>query len=385
MAKIDRINFPFELKQASDGDDGYFHVRGYANTFGVDLGDDEIMPGAFKKSLNSIKKKAQNIEGTKYKSMIPALWQHNWDEPIGSHVELFEDDNGLFSHSIYPLNDNFVSGRVKPQVMVGSIKSFSIGFRLKAFEFVPGEKNRDETIRRITELDLREASLVTFPMNENSLITEAKSAISFNDLALASSDTAWNATEAIERIKKFTKSDEKPSEKYRKAFLWFDKDNLDDFSSYKIPIADVVDGEMKAIPKAILMAAGTMKGANGGVDVPKEERKNIKSHVEKYYTKMDKESPFKSSEILVVNKEMLCDFTNRDLENLFRNGVSMSRSAAKTIISRLDTKNLRDADQVNPCDAEKEAINTIEEKLLEMQIMNKLKEINKCQTKQKTS
>ena len=74
----------------------------------------------------------------------------------------------------------------------------------------------------------------------------------------------------------------RPNEKYRDAFVWYDGDNKDDFTAYKLPIADVIDGELKAVPRAVMSAAGVVDGARGGLDVPDDEMGRIKSHLAKY-------------------------------------------------------------------------------------------------------
>lgn len=172
---MDKITVSFEVKQAGEEDDGYFHIRGLASTYDIDLGDDEIIPGAFSDTILNAKNNAANIDGTKYKALLPSLWQHRTAEPIGSYVEMSEGSAGLEVHSIHPLDDSFVSGRVKPQVKVGSVRKMSIGYRAKEFSF---REESGRRIRTLEKVDLGEISLVTFPMNTGAIITSAKTAIS---------------------------------------------------------------------------------------------------------------------------------------------------------------------------------------------------------------
>lgn len=154
---LEYITVPLEVKQLPDKNDGIFRFEGYASTFGnIDLVDDIIEPGAFKESLKRIKP--------------VLLWQHDRWEPIGMPEEVKEDSTGLFILGSLPVEDTFVSGRVIPQMKIGSIRSMSIGFRTKRSDF-------DETtgIRRLIEIELREVSLVTFPANPLALISGFKS------------------------------------------------------------------------------------------------------------------------------------------------------------------------------------------------------------------
>lgn len=82
---------PCDLKRVEA--DGTF--AGYASLFGeVDLGQDLVMPGAFRESL-----RARGTQGVKL------LFQHDPNEPIGVWLELYEDAKGLFAR-----------GRLMPEV-----------------------------------------------------------------------------------------------------------------------------------------------------------------------------------------------------------------------------------------------------------------------------
>src|SRR5678816_2268149 len=73
-------DFRFEIKEVSD-DTGTF--TGMLSVYNVvDLGNDLVEPGAFKKTLND--------KGAKF----PMLWQHKTDEPIGE-LEVTDTEDGL--------------------------------------------------------------------------------------------------------------------------------------------------------------------------------------------------------------------------------------------------------------------------------------------------
>ena len=116
---MERKALPFEIKK----DDIAGRVfSGYASTFDVDLGGDIITQGAFKKT----------IEGRQ--QAVKILWQHN---------ELMRD-------------------RVVDQM--------SIGFSIPAGK----SEMSEDGLRIIREVKLYEFSPVTFPMNENAIITSVK-------------------------------------------------------------------------------------------------------------------------------------------------------------------------------------------------------------------
>ena len=116
---------------------------------------------------------------------------------------------------------------------------------------------------------------------------------SFQDLPLADRDREWDGSEAEDRVRHWAGAEDGPNEKYRDAFVWYDGENKDNFTAYKLPIADVIDDELMAVPRAVMSAAGVVDGARGGIDVPDDEVGRIKSHLAKYYRKMDDQPPWK--------------------------------------------------------------------------------------------
>ncbi len=116
----------------------------------------------------------------------------------------------------------------------------------------------------------------------------------FQDLPLADRDRQWDGDAADERVRAWAGAEERPNAKYRQAHVWYDGDQPDEFGSYKLPIADVIGGELKVVPRAVKAAAGVVQGARGGVDVPEEDVERIKSHLAKYYAKMGDTAPWES-------------------------------------------------------------------------------------------
>jgi hypothetical protein len=115
---------------------------------------------------------------------------------------------------------------------------------------------------------------------------------SFQDLPLADRDREWDGDAAERRVRRWADAEDEPNEKYRDAHVWYDADNKDNFTAYKLLVADVVGGDLKAVPRGVMAAGNVMQGARGGVDIPDDDVDRVKSHLAKYYAKMDEEAPW---------------------------------------------------------------------------------------------
>lgn len=160
---IEEKSLSFELKAT---DDEKNIVEGYAATFGgsPDSYGDIIQKGAFAKTLQE--------RGTQ----IKFLWQHNWDELIGRIIEAKEDDKGLFIK--VKISDTQRGRDVMTLIKDGTLDKMSIGYRTIQYDY-----DSSTGIRTLKELKLFEVSAVTFPANENAVITGAKNQQFGSDLA----------------------------------------------------------------------------------------------------------------------------------------------------------------------------------------------------------
>lgn len=152
------------LQIKSTGEDGT--IEGYGSVFGVrDNYDDVIASGAFLNSLN-----AHKAAGT----MPAMLWQHDGAQPIGIWTEMVEDAKGLRIKGQLALGTSL--GKEAHELLkMGALNGLSIGFISKQWAY-----DRETEVRTLTEIDLWEVSLVTFPANEKARITNVKSS---SDLA----------------------------------------------------------------------------------------------------------------------------------------------------------------------------------------------------------
>ena len=115
---------------------------------------------------------------------------------------------------------------------------------------------------------------------------------SFQDLPLADRDREWDGTAAEKRVRRWADAEDEPNAKYRDAHVWYDADKTENFTGYKLLVADVIGGELKAVPRGIMAAGNVMQGSRGGVDLPEKDIDRVKSHLAKYYKKMGEDPPW---------------------------------------------------------------------------------------------
>ena len=114
----------------------------------------------------------------------------------------------------------------------------------------------------------------------------------FQDLPLADKDHPWDGDEAEKRVRSWAGAESEPNAKYRGAHVWYDDAKPENFGSYKMLIADVIDGRLTVVPRAVIAAAGVMQGARGGVDIDEEDVKRVRGHLARYYAKMEATPPW---------------------------------------------------------------------------------------------
>lgn len=137
-----------KLGDTSEVDEGIL-IEGYASFFDqCDTGGDVVVAGAYGKSLRALKKADRGVK---------MLWQHDPAQPIGVWDEVREDARGLYVKGRI-LTDVAKGREAAALIAAGAIDGLSIGYRTKR-----ATKN-DKGQRLLTELELWEVSLVTFPM-----------------------------------------------------------------------------------------------------------------------------------------------------------------------------------------------------------------------------
>jgi HK97 family phage prohead protease len=377
-ANLEYKKVPFEVKTAESsnvsiisGEAGNFGIiKGYASTYGnIDRGMDVIMPGAFVQTLKRHKKAKRPIRmGYQHRDLIG-----------GFPVKLAEDDEkGLLLTG--EINKDVPEGAAAYALAKqGVLTDLSIGFSVISEGF-----NDKKGTREIIEAELWETSLVSEPMNPKATVEEVKNikaATSFKDLPLADRGMSWSKSEAMKRVREKTGSTDSPSASYRNAFFWFDSENADNFTAYKLPFVDVVDGQLKAIPRAIFNAATRLDQT----DIPESDRLRVANHINKYYDKMGLDSPLKSksveylltfdNELKVINNYEIDDVehivTSKSFEDLLKDSGCFSRKAAVYLAKFFNPQ--KQSESVNSYDSKQSESVDDEDKEL---ILRKFAELN---------
>ncbi len=128
-------------------------IEGYASRFGkADLNDDVVARGAFRQSLQ------RSGPGG-----VRMLYQHQPKAVIGRWDEVFEDAGGLFVRGRV-LEAGPEARMVAALLKAGALDGLSIGFRTV-------KSRKEGRLRVLTQGDLWEVSVVTFPMLTTARIT----------------------------------------------------------------------------------------------------------------------------------------------------------------------------------------------------------------------
>lgn len=161
------LTFPFHTKEV--GETGEF--SGYASVFDtIDWYGDVVRKGAFVDSL--AKWKAQD-------KLPPILWQHRADQPLGPHIEMREDEKGLFVRGRL-LIDEIEQARAAHALLKNKvIGGMSIGFDVPEDGMSFDGK---ASVWNITKVNLWENSLVTFPANVDAQVENVKTCLASGTL-----------------------------------------------------------------------------------------------------------------------------------------------------------------------------------------------------------
>ncbi|MCP4306478.1 MAG: HK97 family phage prohead protease [bacterium] len=171
MTELRHVEFGLETKFSKEDPEGTF--SGYAAAFGnVDSHGDVIERGAFRKTL-------QEWEARKGK-YPPMLLQHGGffgpvdDElPIGQWTSMEENAKGLrVGGRLFALQTDR-GALLYEGLKAGELDGISVGYRAR--KFTNGTKV-GEPRRTLHEIELVEASIVTFPANDRARIASVKSA-----------------------------------------------------------------------------------------------------------------------------------------------------------------------------------------------------------------
>lgn len=182
-AMLARLVIPLAVK--ADGvDTAKRTFEGLASVWDLDLGGDIIHKGAFTKTIKAWEKGSD---------ALPLLNSHNHFDitsAVGQLISAKETKDGLWTKwEVIPGPDgDRVMERLRPSPTTGRapVGKMSIGFDPVKFDFEQPEdaKNAWDRIRHLREVDLKEVSLVLFPMAPGAAI-DVSSVKTFLSLAQA--------------------------------------------------------------------------------------------------------------------------------------------------------------------------------------------------------
>ena len=140
------------------GNEGSLQFTGYASVFGgVDSYGDQIVPGAYTKTLEGRERPVQ------------LRWNH-FGPVIGKYLEIYEDEKGLVVSGELTKGHS-VAEDTAALLRHGAISGLSIGYIAKKSE-------QEGVIRKLTEIELFEVSVVEEPADNAAHISGIKSALS---------------------------------------------------------------------------------------------------------------------------------------------------------------------------------------------------------------
>ena len=182
MRERKQANFALQLKSI----DGQGRFAGYASVFDlVDTQRDIVMRGAFAHTLGG------------RVSQITLLWQHQQDEPIGVFDRMFEDKRGLYVEGRLLL-DVRRAKEALALLKAGAINGLSIGYSPVRYRI-----DAKSGVRMLSEVDLWEVSLVTFPANAAANVTVVKQ---FTPILSNSEIAQWERALRAARLRKLSQA-----------------------------------------------------------------------------------------------------------------------------------------------------------------------------------
>lgn len=172
-----KINQKLIIKSMSEG----FAISGYASVYDIaDQHNDIIVKGAFADLEN------KNVK---------LLWQHNHEKPLGVIQNIFEDDYGLKVEAVI---NNKIEGGIEAIELIkqGAVNALSVGFNIVSSHF------NDIGQRVITEANLIEISIVTFPANTEAQINFIQSENKNHNIKYNSKGVSMNIDNTHDKISK---------------------------------------------------------------------------------------------------------------------------------------------------------------------------------------
>lgn len=214
---------------------------------------------------------------------------HSGAVTVGAIDRVWIDNGQLWGEGRFDLDDPFASDVVR-KIKMGFVRHMSA-------DIEPGtDKLMAATIVDIPAFEQAEIKELIMDDADEALegvgdrvLAHAFRVVGDLGLPLADREREWDKAAATGRVAEWAKSGEgiDPAE-YRRAFFYQDEDSDPALKgSYKLPYADVIDGTLTAVPRAVFAAAGG-HGVDAA-DIPDSDKATIKGRISSLYRKMAKQ------------------------------------------------------------------------------------------------
>ncbi len=251
----------------------------------------------------------------------PVYYEHvSADRAIGRVVDAWWDDDVRGVGYLAEIWDEEAAEKIRR----GLIQHVSIAADYQRLDQVDGVVPRG--------LRFRELSLVAVPGDPRAnieVVEEMVNAICeslriservvpFEETPTAPEERAWDADEAIQRLRMWASSDGSGRketidwEKYRRGFAWYDPEHADDFMGYKLPHHTVNrQGRLVVVWKGVVAAMQALLGARGGVNIPEEDRLGVYRHLAGHYRQFGREPPAFHEAVTAPERPPVCVLCGR--------------------------------------------------------------------------
>lgn len=150
---------------------------------------------------------------------------------------------------------------------------------------------------------------------------DTKSVSGNTSFPLMNISTEWTGSKAESQIFAYAKGDdgEINVSKAKGCFLWYDPDNSDKQSGYKLPMTYIVSGSPKIVPLGVRAVAGALSGARGGALLGGDDA-GVKAKVKTLYGRINSQFkpdpewvvPWEKDDKSVEDEEMLTKAKEKD-------------------------------------------------------------------------
>lgn len=255
----------------------------------TELGDDEVevvmSTAALARDGHILLPQGCRLEN--YRANPIVLWSHDPDKPVGNVETISVDGSEIRARVRFaPSGVSQKADETRGLVKSGVIRAVSVGF--DPIDGEPLDARKPRGGQRFTDWELLELSFVSVPSDVGALVTarghgdadmtDWKVGAARN-LPIEDAD-AWDDDAAAESVFAWAGGDDLDQTKARKAFLVYDAELPLERTSYKLPIAHVVDGELK-VPKGAIRVAASLLPASDYPDDVKERAQGVLDHYKK--------------------------------------------------------------------------------------------------------